>query len=289
MIVRDIRDETAAAPHWKERIDAFFNGIRPDEPDSFFEALAVLREVDTVAMAQDVVSSLARVYLDATPGERARVGLDRSLPNFGHVVVASSDNATLSFSVRTPVPHVDVHVLSTSNCHEYHRIERGAVRITECAYAGDIDGQRLFSPAGTLVLGAGAEIERRAGESAFTLHAAAHAAGPCLLLSAAGAAMGDFKTNLDARTGTPLGQSFSRSRHSVLANVLELCAQFPDPLVGERCAQFLTHRNHKVRLAALKACLMNNTESPQALAQKASTDAHPSIAGLGKQLLELAQ
>jgi hypothetical protein len=105
----------------------------------------------------------------------------------------------------------------------------------------------------------------------------------------AGAITGDFKTNLDAATGAVLGRSFNHSRDSILVNVLELCAQFPDPIVGDCCAAHLSHGNHRVRLAALKACLMNDTESVQALARRASTDQHPTIARMGKHLLELAQ
>lgn len=284
-MVRNHREESPSAASWEAEIHAFLRTVEPEKPESFFHALAALRKVDTLAVARDVVSRLARAYVAASPDERVRLGLERSMPAFGHFIVARSEYATISFSVRAPSPHVALNVLSTSDCHEYHRVECGAVHMSECAFVGERNGMKVFSPAARVTLTAGDEIERRAGESAFALHPVS----PCVVFSVAGAIVGDFKTTLDARTGAVLGQSFSHSRDSILANVLALCAQFPDPMVGDSCAAHLTHRNHRVRLAALKACLANDVESVRALAKRASTDAHPAIAGMGKQLLEVAQ
>lgn len=283
--MRRHRKESEGATVWEAEIDAFVTAVEPDEPDSFFTALAALKKIDTLAVARDVVSRLARAYVAATPAERTRLELDRSLPAFGHVIIARSEYVTISFSARAPKSPVAMNVLSTSNCHEYHRVERGSVRMVECPFAGERNGQKIFAPAAAVTLNAGEEIERRAGEAAFALHPVSS----CLIFSVAGAITGDFKTNLDAATGAVLGRSFNHSRDSILVNVLELCAQFPDPIVGDCCAAHLSHGNHRVRLAALKACLMNDTESVQALARRASTDQHPTIARMGKHLLELAQ
>lgn len=269
---------------WEANSQAFLAAVDPEEPESFFRALAALKKIDTLAVARDLVSRLARVYVAADRGERNRLEMDRYLATFGHFIIARSEHATISVSVRGPQPRMALNVLSTSNCHEYHRVERGSVHMSECAYTGERNGRSIFAPAVERRLDAGDEIERRAGKSAFAFHPVS----PCVIFSVAGAIIGDFKTNLDARTGAGLGQSLSQSRDSILVNVLELCAEFPDPLVGDCCTAYLTHRNHRVRLAALKACLMNDTQSVPALARRAATDAHPTIAGMGKQLLELA-
>jgi hypothetical protein len=283
--VRRHRKEPQGAAVWEAEIDTFLSAVEPDKPESFFHALEALKKVDTLAVARDVVSRLACAYVAAGPDERTRLELDRSLSAFGHVIIARSEHATISFSVRVPKPSMAMNVLSTSNCHEYHRVERGSVRMLECAFTGERNGQQIFAPAAAVTLNAGAEIERRAGEAAFALLPVSR----CLIFSVAGAITGDFKTSLDAATGAVLGKSFNHSRDSILVNVLELCAEFPDPRVGDCLAAQLAHRNHRVRLAALKACLMNETESIQALARRASTDQHPTIAGMGKHLLELAQ
>jgi hypothetical protein len=274
----------AVSGPWSGAVDKFFAGIDPGRPESLFEALPALGQVDLVAMARDVVAGLAQAYVDAAPGERFRLELDRALPTFGHLILARKGNTTISISVRAPAAGAPPRLLSTSGSHEYHRVVRGTVRLTECLRRKEAAHQDIFETAAVRMLGPGEEFERRAGESAVILHAVR----PSIIFSVSCAASGDFLTHVDARSGKVLGQSFSQSRDSVVANVLELCAEFPDPLYAEPCLGYLTHRNYKVRLAALKACLVNNARTPEALARMASLDVHPTIARMGKQLLELA-